>query len=227
MQKVLQKGDEGSFAKIPCLESELFEKWAFNGGMWHHGPRKGEQIPIHNTAPGQIVIFTTRRPDQTERERQIIGAYEIAKIDEEYNLFATRDNRIRLTKQQSEMLPFWRYHKNYEPGATWNTGLFRCLYQDEVHTILNDMSTVCGSTLAGDAARALLEKHFRGSPILPPHGAINDSVSVSKRVARARKYPGREGKDHIALKNWIAHNPTSIGLPNKSLPDVELCVPKT
>ncbi|AXK81583.1 hypothetical protein DW352_14280 [Pseudolabrys taiwanensis] len=212
---------KGALPEFPCLESRLFQDWTFNGGSWHNGPRKGELIPVKNTAPGQIVILTTRRPDQSEGERQIIGAYEIGKIDAQYNLTATPNNRIRLTKQQSELLPFWRYFRNAKPGMEWKTGLFRYLKPEQVHTILTDMATVCGETRAGAAAEALLVKHFSGTQPAPPAGALKGKLPAGKEAAIARKYPGGEGPDHLALKEWVAHNPAAVGLPRNSKYDLE------
>jgi hypothetical protein len=60
------RGMRGRLPEYPCLESGLFEDWSFNSGRYHHGAKEGEPIPIINTAPGKIVILTTRRPDQTE-----------------------------------------------------------------------------------------------------------------------------------------------------------------
>ena len=67
----------GKKPDFPCMESELFEFWHFNGGAWHHGPRKGNPIPVHGADVGKIVILTTRKPAEEERDRRIIGGYEI------------------------------------------------------------------------------------------------------------------------------------------------------
>jgi hypothetical protein len=201
------------------LESRLFEDWRFSAGAWHNGPNEGKLIRIRDTAAGKIVILTTRRPDQEESERQIIGAYEIDRIDDEQHLVSTPDSRIRLTKQQSEMLLFWRYHSTTNK-ADWRTGLVRYVEDEQVHTILSDMSTVCGFSQSGIVARALLEKHFGAGQVPPPNGAIK-GVDVGKRAALARKYPGGEGKDHKDLKLWVAKNPRSIDLPEGSRPFIE------
>ena len=63
-------GMHGRLPEYPCLESGLFENWTFNSGMYHHGSHERELIPINDTAPGKIVILTTRRPGQTEAERE-------------------------------------------------------------------------------------------------------------------------------------------------------------
>jgi hypothetical protein len=186
-KKFYLAGMKGPLPEYPCLESRLFQDWTFNGGTWHNGPRKGEQIPVKSTAPGKIVVLTTRRLDQKESERQIIGAYEIGNIDQQYNLTATPENRIRLTKQQSAMLPFWRYHRNTRPGMDWKTGLFRYLQPEQVHSILADIAAVCGETRAGAAAEALILKHYGAKQPPSPSGALRQKLSVSKKAAIARK----------------------------------------
>ncbi len=164
-----------------------------------------------------------RRPETDgQGSNEIIGAYEIADIVDENNLIATSDHRIRLTKQQAELLPFWRHYKNKDGGGgpAWKTGLFRYLEDEQVHTILGDMSAVCGASQAGEDARKLLQRHFGQAPTPPRQGAINEP-DPAKRAALARKYPGGEGKDHKQLKLWIAETPASIGLPKKSVDHIE------
>src|SRR5271157_3275492 len=57
-----EAGMKGDKPEYPCLESELFSKWQFNGGEWHNGPRRGQAIPVRYTTVGQIAILTTRKP---------------------------------------------------------------------------------------------------------------------------------------------------------------------
>lgn len=215
------RGMKGRLPEFPCLESELFQEWKFGAGAWHHGPNKGKTIPIRDTAVGKIVILTTRRPDQTkETQRRIIGAYEIGDVDDEQNLIAHPKYRIRLSKGESDLLPFWRYHMNANGSATWKTGLVRYLEDAEVHSILSDMAAVCGGSQAGDTTKRLLARCFANGPAPEPRGAMGTDPAIS-RLARARKYPGGEGKDHLQLKLWVAKHPAAIGLPPESLPEIE------
>lgn len=219
-KKFADKGMKGHVPAFPCLESRLFEDWKFSAGAWHNGPNKGKLIPIHDTAAGKIVILTTRRPDQEESERQIIGAYEIDRVDAKQHLVSTQTSKIRLTKQQSEMLLFWRYYSSANNQADWRTGLVRYVEDEQVHTIMSDISKVCGSSQEGIVARALLAKHFGTGEAPPPNGAVKGE-DAGKRAALARKYPGGEGKDHKNLKLWVAKNPDSIGLPKTAKPFIE------
>lgn len=117
----------GEKPHFPCMESELFEFWHFNGGEWHHGPRKGNPIPVHEAGEGKMVILTTRKPRVRERDGRIIGAYEIGKIADG-NLVAHPEFRIRLRAVEAEQLHFWRYYKNVgSEKPLWGTMLFRYL----------------------------------------------------------------------------------------------------
>ena len=101
-----EAGMRGRKPSFPCMESELFEKWRFNGGAWHNGRRSGEQIPVRYAGVGKIASLTTRKPDVEEKDRKIIGAYEIGDIDNEGNLNAHPDYRIRLENLGSGAVGF-------------------------------------------------------------------------------------------------------------------------
>jgi hypothetical protein len=220
-RKFYEAGMQGKKPEFPCMESELFEFWQFNGGAWHHGPRKGKPIPVQDAGIGEIVILTTRKPETEERERRIIGAYEIGKIDEG-NLVAHPDFRIRLRNTEAEQLSFWRYYRNGESSNPfWGTMLFRYLEDGQVHRILTDVATVVGESASKEVVDQLIERKFGGQEPPPAAGALTRGASVEKKVALSRKYPGGEGPEHRALKHWIADNPSSIGLPADSKKSVE------
>lgn len=217
----VESGMRGQKPEYPCMESELFDFWRFNGGTWHNGPRRGHQIPITDTAIGKIVILTTRKPNTEERDRKIIGAYEIAGIDAESNLIAHPQFRIRLLASDAERLEFWRYYRN-SAGAKpfWGTILFRYLDDSSVHRILVDMAEVVGEKTR-EKVDSMIERHFRNSPAPPAAGALSFSDSLRHAAAIARKYPGGEGPFHKELKEWIAKHPDAIGLPHETQAAVE------
>jgi len=221
-KKFREAGMQGNRPEFPCMESKLFEKWKFNGGAWHHGRKKGQPIAIRNTAVGKIVILTTRRRDQSERDRKIIGMYEIGEVDRKGSLIASEDFRVRLLSTEADQLNFWRYYRNTNGDIPkWGTLLFRYLDYGQVHRILADSVATVGDSSRKETLRALIARKFGNAPPPPPAGAIANEDSVEKRVALARKYPGGEGQNHLDLKNWIAENPSSIGLPVKSQPSIE------
>lgn len=68
---------EGSLAradsqKFPCYESRLFREALFSSG-----PNRR----IRHAGKGDIAFFTTRRPDERESQRRIIGAMRIATVN--------------------------------------------------------------------------------------------------------------------------------------------------
>jgi hypothetical protein len=208
-RQFFDNGMVGRYPRFPCMESELFEHWQFNGGMWHNGPRKGRLIEIGDTDVGKIAILTTRRPEQEESERKIIGLYEVGRIDNT-TLVAHQRRRIRLRRDEADLFDFWRYYRNSSGEPFWGTMLFRYLEDSQVHRVLFDMS----SALTGASkqiADELIEQHFAGlSP--PTHTGYLRPRPINKEAALRRKYPGGEGKDHLQLKMWIAKNPSVIGL---------------
>ena len=217
-----KSGMQGDKPNFPCMESELFEHWRFSGGTWHHGPKAGQDIFVRETATGKIVILTTRKPNQNEAERKIIGAYEIGDIDSGGYLNAVEGYRIRLRTAEANQLDFWRYYKNERDNEPkWGTLLFRYLDEGQVHRILTDMAEVVGESTTRNTVDKLIALKF-GDQVAPPAvGALSNQISVTKKVALGRKYPGGEGKEHLALKNWIAGHPAAVGLPANSTPYVE------
>jgi hypothetical protein len=213
---------QGEKPSFPCMESELFELWRFNGGAWHHGPRAGNAIPVSDAGVGEVVILTTRKQGAQEKNRKIIGAYEIGDIDTDGNLNAHAKYRIRLRSAEAEQLDFWRYYKNIDSDAPfWGTMLFRYLDKGQVHRILADIATTVGDSGSKEIVRRLIERKFGDKEAPQAVGALTGDASVAKKVALAHKYPGGEGPEHLALKHWIAENPSSVGLPSTSKPKIE------
>jgi hypothetical protein len=204
------------------MDSELFRKWQFSGGEWHNGPRKGNPIPVSDAAIGKIVILTTRKPNESESERKIIGLYEIGEIDKEGYLRAHEDFRIRLRVSESKQLSFWRYYRNDKGGTPfWGSLLFRYLNDSQVHRILADTAAAVGDSHSKEIAQSLILRKFKNSSPPVAVGALVRQEPIERSMALARKYPGGEGPAHLALKNWIAKHPSFIGLPRQSLPSIE------
>ncbi len=217
-----EKGMHGEKPHFPCMESELFEYWRFNGGTWHNGPRKGRQIPVTDTAVGKVVVLTTRKRDADERERKIIGLYEIGSIDVEGNLVAHPEFRVRLRSHDADRLGFWNYYCNAgDRSLFWGTMLFRYLEDAQVHRILADISGTAGDSSAREIVDRLIKKHFGNTAVPFVSGALKANISPKRLSAIARKYPGGEGQEHRSLKEWIAAHPKAIGLVSNAVPDVE------
>ena len=221
-RKFYEAGMQSDKPQYPCLESELFSKWQFNGGEWHNGPRRGQPIPVRYTTVGKIAILTTRKPDEEESQRKIVGLYEVGEIDDEGNLKAHPDFRIRFRIDEASQLKFWRYYRNSnKPSAFWGSLLFRYLTDDQVHSVMADAAIAVGDSPSKDTIRELIQRHFGTAQPPAPSGVLAQFESVQKRVAIARKYPGGEGPSHLALKNWIAKHPSSIGLPADAKAHIE------
>lgn len=115
----------------PCFESILFRK-----GVFSPGPRKR----VAQTARGKLAIFTSRRPNDEERQRVIIGAMRIAEIEDKtyfrdcLAVVGEKDSVIRL--REAEMLLYWDLIEPPKGGPAWDTGLTRYLKKQEVDRIL-------------------------------------------------------------------------------------------
>ena len=64
----------------PCMDSEIFTTWKFGTGVYHHGPKKDDSIPIKSARPGKLAFFTSRRFGMSKAERIVLGFYEIDEL---------------------------------------------------------------------------------------------------------------------------------------------------
>lgn len=134
------KGNRGLVAasEIPCYDFMIFKKWAFSGGVYHHGKKKGEPIPFTNCLPGKLAFFTSRNNTMIEEERIIIGCYEISEIksDDDFESFIAapkKGSEIRINNFQYAPR-FWDFYKQDGPPR-WGTGLFRYLFDHEAEAM--------------------------------------------------------------------------------------------
>jgi hypothetical protein len=86
---------------------------------------------------------------------------------------------------------------------------------------LADIATTIGEASGKEVVQSLIVRKFGDKEAPAAAGALLNGKSVAKRVALARKYPGGEGPEHLALKKWVAKNPSCVGLPAASVPHVE------
>src|ERR1700726_4093840 len=135
-----KKGLKGAAPLDPCYESKLFRIWEFGAGGYDTVTKDGP-IPLTHSEPGKFAILTTRFPGDTESQRRIIGIFQIVRIDNQNNLIAAPEGRIRLPLEEARELFFWAYHSNSAKKPDWRTGLFRYLEDDQVHRILADIAS--------------------------------------------------------------------------------------
>lgn len=197
-----------------CMESELFRKWQFGAGHFHHGTKRGEPIPITKAKTGGFAILTTRLPGEPEKDRRIIGLFRIARIDHINMVIAGPRGRIRLPLEEAKALYFWAYCSNKVRKPVWGAGLFRYLEDGQVHRILTDVASTVRDEDTKSEIHWLITQAF-GSKLAPrARGCLpGKSADRSTAIAKARKYgPGGEGKAHRELKEWIAKHPKALKL---------------
>lgn len=201
----------------PCYESRLFREWKYGAGWYHTGKRSGTPIRLSRVGVGKIAILTTRFPNDSEIDRRIIGFFKIGEVtnnpEEETIMIADRKCRMRLPMEEAKHLYFWDYYST-QGGAKWNTGLIRYLNDEQVVSILVDLRKTIRDEKGKIMINELLIKDFPGVVYKKPSGhRIKISGDRMRRVAVERKYgEGGEGDEHRKLKEWIAQNPSEIGL---------------
>lgn len=128
--QIWQQGNHGRINDpYPCYDALIFQKWAFSAGIYHHGKRAGQPIPIRHVQPGKLAFFTSRDHTRPEEDRIIIGCYEIGEIipdDHDGIMVQAKAGSGFRIKNFQHAPRFWDfYQQDGEPR--WGTGLFRYL----------------------------------------------------------------------------------------------------
>lgn len=205
-----------------CYEKNLFTKWQFGSGMYHQGTNAGVPIPIKKVFPGDVAILTTRFPDTSEKERKIIGLYQVSTVDDTkvktdgYLIKANKSVKVELQRELAERMNFWEYHKNKKGSdIAWNTGLFRYMEESEVNAVVSDLSHMVTEESQKETIEILTaQRKIQKVSKFPVSQFTND-------VIMHRKYgSGGEGSQHKKLKEWVARNPDFLGL--REVQDTEI-----
>ncbi len=218
-RKYYDGGFEGVIPTDPCYESVLFRDCKYGAGWYHNGEKAGTPKHLRNVIKGKIAILITRFPDDEEIDRKIIGFFKIAQVTnnpgEETILIADKSLCVRLSMEEAKELYFWDYYTTYG-GAVWGTLLIRYLNDSQFVNILTDLKHTLRDEKAKAIVTKILSEDFQNVAPAPPSGPrIEISGNRATRVSTVRKYgPGGEGEEHKKLKEWIAKNPTVIGLDN-------------
>ena len=127
----------------PCYDTLVFVRWQFGSGIYHHGPNKGNAIPIKHCRPGKLAFFTSKQTDEPEAERRIIGCFSIAGMTQDPDWgHVIHAGNIRLRASNLSHAPlYWKLHRQAK-GPRWNTGLFRYVSDQEAHAMLNALLLV-------------------------------------------------------------------------------------
>jgi hypothetical protein len=207
---------QGERPAFPCMESRLFRDWevAIQPGR---EPGRGGLDHLTRTRPGRFAVLTTTLLGGLERERIIVGLFQIGQIMEDagtVRVIAGPTGRIRLPLEEARRLFFWAYCDTASHRPEWHSGLIRQLEDGQVHRILADLAETVRDEHTRAEIGGLIEQAFGSAPAPPPAGCLREeSVRRKAKVAQARKYgSGGEGEEHRRLKEWLRQRPEDIGI---------------
>ena len=125
----------------PCYDAEIFSKWRFNSGYYHHGDHAGEPIPLKYYRPNKWAFLTSKRFDMPEEDRRIIGCYRVTAEEwdsemEDWFLVGGNPKECYRCCDPNRAPRYWDFHSQ-KGGPRWGTGLFRYIPDDEAHAMLN------------------------------------------------------------------------------------------
>ncbi len=199
-----------------CYESELFARtpWKFGGGMFMSGPKKGQWKPLRRLDTGDIVFLSTRRPDTKEAERLFFGCFRLAKppyLDSNLGWVLESDQtmEIRLPDDVAMGMYFWHFYRNRDGSVAWGSQLHRHLSETQTIDILQCLVNGLGDYPEKDVLLLALGERFVQRPVRSPQKPTGGGLG------------GGESKEHKRLKNYVAENPASLGLPTTALATIE------
>jgi hypothetical protein len=186
-----------------CYESRLLDRkpWRFGAGIYHHGKRIGQPIPMRLASVGDVAFLTTVAPNGSEAERFIFAAYRIGRIEEipEWGFTVISDGtmEVRVPDEVAQDIKFWKYYSNSDFSSSWKTGLFRGLSEEQTTTILAELMGALGDRDERDLIFEALDRKVNPRP---PKG-IAGQCGLG------------EGEAHRRLKERVAADPGLVGLP--------------
>lgn len=130
----------------PEEEEEIFTEWKIFVGKIKSGERKGEPRRLARMDRNSVCLLTKRIDDDSEKNRQIIGAFMVDVNTDENSLGdgyipARSEYRIQLSEQESKKMLFWNYYLNKkEPSRiVWKSGRQRYFDNIWMAQILSDI----------------------------------------------------------------------------------------
>ena len=125
---------------VLCYESRILLDYKIYAGRDDDGTVRGWSLD-----KDRLVILTTVKPNRSEAERVIFGAFLVErscdKDDEEAFATSYPDCRIGLTQEEADEMKYWDYAPGDRPNNTiqWKEGLLRYQTDAVSVTILRDL----------------------------------------------------------------------------------------
>lgn len=146
--------------------SKVFEEWRIFTGEIKSGPNKGKPNKPTRIYQNSVCLLTERDADMPEKDRRILGLYMVkkgflGKSCQDGYIPAHSEYRLKLTEEESEKLPFWKYYTNDKSPhkMTWNTGKYRYFDNVWMAQILLDIVALKTNTEEEELAQNFFE-HF-------------------------------------------------------------------
>lgn len=201
-----------------CYESALFSNSTLRfGGGFYHGETKTGPIPLKGTTVGDIAFLTTLLPGCDQAERIIFACFRVGTVDENGEMGHTVESDgsmdVLFPDHVARQMSFWRYFENSDGSQLWGAGLFRYIDQKQTNQAISDLLLLLGDHSSRDILLRALDgkvvpEAVRRVPLLDSTPGIGG-------------FGGGERREHRELKEYVASNPLSVGLPENSSATVE------
>lgn len=127
----------------------VFSDWQVFTGLRMSGKNEGKPNKLVRLHQNSACIITQREADVNENMRRFTGVFMvdekfIGKLCEDGNISAHPKYRLRLSEDEAQKLPFWKYYVNerYPHNMTWNSGRSRYFENVWMAQVLRDILAI-------------------------------------------------------------------------------------
>lgn len=194
-----------------CYESTLLSNspWKFGAGMYHHGERAGQPIPVTNIKPGDFAFLTTVAPGSKDRHRFFFALFRVKSVElvEQWGHMITSDGDVEISipDDVARSILYWDFNSNSDGSTQWGSGLVRYLTKTNTKALLSQILGQLGTTQERDKL----------------YNSIGIAIAPALATKSGYGNGGGEGEEHKRLKQLVANSPGLVGLPNNAKAIVE------
>lgn len=162
----------------------IFTEWKVSVGAIKKGKNEGQPNKPIRLNLNSACLLTERDGNMSEKNRCIIGVYMvkedfIGKLCVDGLVPAHSEYRLRLSKEESEKMLFWKYYINekYPNNMTWNSDKFRYFENIFMAQILKDILSMKKDSRDFELAQNFFEyfcemNHIDGKVLPNPNGVL-------------------------------------------------------
>jgi len=212
-RKYFESGFSVDKPEEPCWESALFKKWVFGADNVYKADAKGVPKAIKSAEKGNLAVLTTVFPGENEKERRVIGVFQITDVDQEnisWVAGSRADCHVRLKMADARRIFFWDYFlcDDALDDPKWGIQNYKYMTDEETIHLLSDMASIVDDASCLESINALLKSLDAALENASPHPSPNKEIEKrTKKPSKKQRSPS-PGYVNEELENWLKEDVT-------------------